>query len=80
MPVACNEFGVYAPAPLADRLRYLDDLVGLFREADVGWSYWNYKNLDFGLISQDEALHAALPQYANPERIDHATLGILQAG
>lgn len=80
VPVACNEFGVYAPAPLDDRLRYMNDLVGIFREADLGWSYWNYKNLDFGIVSQGEALHSALPQYANPERIDHATLGILRAG
>lgn len=80
VPVACNEFGVYAPAPLPDRLRYLGDLVGLFRKADLGWSYWNYKNLDFGLISQGEALHAALPHYANPARLDHAALALLQAG
>lgn len=78
VPVACNEFGVYAPAPLADRLRYMADMTAIFRTANIGWSYWNYKNLDFGLISQGEKLHETLPQYANAERIDRATLQILQ--
>jgi aryl-phospho-beta-D-glucosidase BglC (GH1 family) len=80
VPVACNEFGVYVQAPPADRLRYMGELIGIFREAGFGWSYWNYKNLDFGILSLGEALHASLPQYANPERLDRATLAILQAG
>lgn len=79
VPVACNEFGVYAPAPLDDRLRYLGDLTQIFREADIGWSYWNYKNLDFGLVSLGEKLHESLPQYANPARLDSAALALLQA-
>jgi hypothetical protein len=79
VPVACNEFGVYAPAPTADRLHYLGDLLDLFRTSDLGWSYWNYKNLDFGLVSVGEQLHADLPQYANPERLDTAALALLQA-
>lgn len=80
VPVSCNEFGVYAPAPLADRLRYMGDIMDIFRAADLGWSYWNYKNLDFGLFSRGEKLHEALPQYANAERLDRDTLRILQAG
>ena len=24
------------------------DVLGLFKEHKMGWSYWNYKNLDFG--------------------------------
>jgi aryl-phospho-beta-D-glucosidase BglC (GH1 family) len=80
VPVSCNEFGVYAPAPLADRLRYMNDMMDIFRASDLGWSYWNYKNLDFGLFSQGEKLHESLPQYANAERLDRDTLAILQAG
>lgn len=80
VPVACNEFGVYAPAPLASRLNYLEDMITIFREADLGWSYWNYQNLDFGLFSRGEKLHEALPQYANADRLDTAALALLRAG
>jgi hypothetical protein len=56
------------------------DFMDILKTADIGWSYWNYKNLDFGLLSKGEKLHEALPQYSNPGRIDHDTLRILQAG
>jgi endoglucanase len=78
--VACNEFGVYMRGPDGEsRLAWLSDLLGLFRENEVGWSYWNYKNLDFGIMSVGERLFESAPQYENPERIDRGLLGILMA-
>jgi aryl-phospho-beta-D-glucosidase BglC (GH1 family) len=70
VPVACNEFGVYVQVDRQSQLNWLRDFTSLLEEADVGFSYWNYKNLDFGIISKGESLHQNLPQYNNEERID----------
>jgi len=73
--VACNEFGAYMGGPAHEhRSAWLDDILDLFAENQVGWTYWNYKNLDFGLISRGESLFQDSPQYANPERLDRALL------
>jgi len=53
------------------------DFTSLLKEADVGFSYWNYKNLDFGLVSICESLHKDLPQYNNDERLDRELLELL---
>lgn len=76
--VACNEFGVYMGGPdRASRHAWMRDILGLFKERDIGWSYWNYKNLDFGIVSVGERLFEAAPQYDNPERADRELLEIL---
>jgi endoglucanase len=81
VPVACNEFGVYMGGPdSASRIAWIRDLLGIFREHDIGWSYWNYKNLDFGIISMGEGLYANSQQYANPERMDLRLLETLKSG
>jgi aryl-phospho-beta-D-glucosidase BglC (GH1 family) len=81
VPVACNEFGVYMGGPDQEsRLAWTRDLLGIFRKYDIGWSYWNYKNLDFGIISVGEDLFADSPQYANCERTDMQLLDILKSG
>lgn len=78
--VACNEFGVYVGGPdRASQLAWIGDMLGLFQEHGIGWSYWNYKNLDFGLVSRGERRFAALPQYANPERIDQELVAFLRS-
>jgi hypothetical protein len=46
----------------------------------VGYSYWNYKNLDFGLVSKGESLHNDLPQYNNPERLDTELMEMIAKG
>ncbi len=76
--VVCDEFGVYAPVPLQAQLRWLEDLLIVLKEMEIGFSYWNYKNLDFGIISKGESLHQNLPQYSNPERINYEVLSILK--
>jgi len=78
VPVICNEFGVYTPVELQSQLRWYEDLLSVLKELDIGFSYWNYKNLDFGIISIGEKLHERLPQYNNPERINHPVLGMLR--
>jgi aryl-phospho-beta-D-glucosidase BglC (GH1 family) len=45
----CGEFGVYEKAPRMTRLNWMRDVASLFSELKVGWAYWNYKWLDFGL-------------------------------
>ncbi|MFP4163773.1 MAG: glycoside hydrolase family 5 protein [Chitinispirillaceae bacterium] len=76
--VICNEFGVYTPVPLESQLRWYNDLLSVLEEMGMGFSYWNYKNLDFGIISRGEQLHEKLPQYDNPERVNLPILSVLQ--
>lgn len=77
--VACNEWGVYmGGADRQSQLTWIRDCVELFAENQIGWTYWNYKNLDFGIISQGEQLFATHPPYCNAERTDHELLKLLQ--
>jgi aryl-phospho-beta-D-glucosidase BglC (GH1 family) len=76
--VICNEFGVYTPVELQSQLRWYDDLLSVLKEMEIGFSYWNYKNLDFGIISIGEKLYNNLPQYNNPQRINNPVLDVLR--
>jgi aryl-phospho-beta-D-glucosidase BglC (GH1 family) len=78
VPIICNEFGVYAPVPLEYQIQWLSDLLSVLQEMNIGFSCWNYKNLDFGIISKGEKLHEILPQYDNSERINFDVLSVLQ--
>jgi aryl-phospho-beta-D-glucosidase BglC (GH1 family) len=78
VPVICNEFGVYTPVELQAQLRWYTDLLSVLKEMGIGYSYWNYKNLDFGIISTGEKLHENLPQYDNPDRINYPILEVLR--
>jgi aryl-phospho-beta-D-glucosidase BglC (GH1 family) len=78
VPIICNEFGVYAQVELQAQLRWHGDLLSALKEMEIGFSYWNYKNLDFGIISVGEKLHENLPQYNNPERINRPVLEVLR--
>ena len=80
LPVACNEFGVYVQVPREYQLAWTRDFLDILREADVGYSYWNYKNLDFGIVSKGESLHNGLAQYDNPERLDSELMEMLAKG
>jgi len=77
-PVVCNEFGVYTPVELNAQLRWYEDILSVLKEMNIGFSYWNYKNLDFGIISIGESLHENLPQYNNSERINNPVLDVLK--
>jgi len=76
--VLCNEFGVYTPVELQAQLRWYDDLLCVLKDMGIGFTYWNYKNLDFGIISIGESLHEKLKQYNNKERINYPVLEVLQ--
>jgi endoglucanase len=45
----CGEFGVFEQAPRSSRLNWTADVVEFFSQLGVGWAYWNYKWLDFGI-------------------------------
>ncbi len=77
--VACNEFGVYVGGPdRTSQLAWMTDMLGIFRANGIGWTYWTYKNLDFGLVSRGERRYADHPQYQNPERLDRELVALLQ--
>lgn len=76
--IICNEFGVYTPVELQSQIRWYNDLLSILMEMDIGFSYWNYKNLDFGIISIGEKLHENLPQYNNSGRINQPVLEVLK--
>ena len=46
----CGEFGVIDQAPAEGTLRWFRDVFKVFRELDIGWAIWTYKEKDFGLI------------------------------
>ena len=48
-PLYCGEFGAYEKAPRNTRLEWTRDVVGILKELGIGWSYWTYKWLDFGI-------------------------------
>jgi endoglucanase len=70
--VYCGEFGVYERAPREARLNWTKDVVGLLSELKVGWAYWNYKWLDFGVVPE------ASKGVSGP--LDEEMLRILQKG
>ena len=80
LPVACNEFGVYVQVPRQYQMAWMRDFMEILRDADVGYSYWNYKNLDFGIVSKGESLHNDLAQYNNPDRLDKELMDLLAKG
>jgi len=46
----CGEFGVIDRAPMQTRLNWTRDVVNIFRELGIGYAYWTYKAMDFGLV------------------------------
>jgi TolB protein len=53
VPVYCGEFGVLNLAPREDALRYYRDVVRLLRREGIGFSNWNYKSDNFGLVTRE---------------------------
>lgn len=50
VPLYCGEFGAYEKCPRRSRLAWISDVVDLFSDLKIGWAYWNYKWMDFGLL------------------------------
>lgn len=79
VPVACNEFGVYVGgADRTSQLSWMHDVLFVLQEHGIGYSYWNYKNLDFGIVSKNESRFLDMPQYQNPDRTDLELLEVLR--
>lgn len=51
----CGEFGVIDRAPVADTLRWFQDVDTVFRKYDIGQAVWSYKEMDFGLTEEHYA-------------------------
>jgi hypothetical protein len=49
-PVYCGEYGVIEHAPLASRIAWHRDFVGLLRDLSIGRAVWSYKAMSFGLV------------------------------
>lgn len=45
----CGEFGVIDRAPVKSTENWFNDVIQTFEENEIGYSVWNYKELDFGL-------------------------------
>ena len=51
VPLYCSAYGVINQAPTMDTLRWYHDMKMIFDKYYIGRSAWNYKELDFGLMS-----------------------------
>ncbi len=49
-PLYCGECGVIDGAPREGRLNWYRDFIRLMRERDIGYAFWSYKGMDFGLV------------------------------
>jgi len=52
----CGEFGVINNANLNDINSYSEDMVDLLKEYGIGYAYWNYKEMDFGIVDKDSKI------------------------
>ncbi len=46
----CGEYGVILLAPEKSRLLWLSDLSDILIAENIGRAYWNYKEMDFGIV------------------------------
>ncbi len=79
VPVLCGEFGCIAKAEPETRKNWLSDIISIFRENKISYTYWNYKNMDFGLFDYTEK-YADNPNYSEKERLDERSLTVLKNG
>jgi len=75
--VFCGEFGVYLEAPHSSRLKWIESVLNIFKEYNIGFLYWAYKNLDFGIINYQDK-YKKLDEYNNEENIDLRLLNLLK--
>lgn len=75
--VFCGEFGVYLEAPYQSRLKWIECMLKIFKEYNIGFLYWTYKNLDFGIINNQKQ-YKYLDEYDNEENTDLELLNLLK--
>lgn len=52
-PLYCGEFGVIDLAPMQTRINWARDFIDILNEYQIGYGYWSYKEMDFGLVDSD---------------------------
>jgi len=78
VPVFCGEFGCVAKANPRVRANWTRDIISIFREEEISYAYWNYKNMDFGIRDFTEKYKDS-PNY-DSDRLNKEILKILQDG
>jgi len=56
----------------------MEDFTALLRENGLGFTYWTWRGMDYGL-HYEEGKWAAAPQYQNGQHRDEALLSLLSA-
>jgi len=79
VPVLCGEFGCIIKASKEIRRRWLKDVIDIFKENKISYTYWTYKNMDFG-IYDFTGQYKDNENYDPIDRLDSSTLKILQSG
>ena len=51
--IYCGEYGVVDQADISDRIAWLTDLQDFLTEHHIGRAYWNYKEMDFGIVDAE---------------------------
>lgn len=49
----CGEFGVIDQAPMQTRINWAQDFIDILNEYKIGYAYWCYKKMDFGLVDKN---------------------------
>ncbi len=52
----CGEFGVVDLAPMQTRINWTRDFISILAEYKIGYAYWSYKEVDFGLVDKNSHL------------------------
>lgn len=76
--ILCGEFGTNVKADPETRINWTRDIIELFKKNEISYTYWNYKNMDFGLWDFTEK-YKENPNY-NKKRLDENILKVLQSG
>lgn len=77
VPVFCGEFGVHLKAPRADQLRWLGDFCGLLARHRLGFCYWSWRGMSYGL-HYESGEWAGLEQYRLGGGRDRELLALLK--
>ena len=79
VPIFCGEFGCVVHGSPETRQNWTNDIIALFKKHKISYTYWNYKNLDFGIYDYTE-VYASNKNYSEKERLDEGVLKALQSG
>jgi len=76
VPLFCGEFGANFRAPRESLLNWLRDVLSLFSKHGVSWTYWYYKDMDFGIFDNLRLDHTSPPDYLDRELLNVLLEGI----